>query len=1262
MGNYEELKAAVSSVIKTNGNQEITGQVLQNTLTTLISQFGANATFAGIATPTTLPGTPDQNVFYIASVPGNYVNFGNITNKNGELMVLQNSGGNWTYSIIAGVTRGEYSGAYAMGALANGGVYGKDDGKVIANRNCFGIPGRLNPNTGAIESEDTDFNYSAFIRVYAGEKIRLRTHNSSAAKSYMALAAYTNFIDANIVIGSCVVVNAGVGFTITTYTVPAGINYIRVCSSSESTAESNEVGFLHPQWGLRYEIEQKDQLTDQISRTIFDNATTLWINEKFANIGCILSEQDVIGQNKNYCYSDYIRVLPRMPLTITQMNGTVSVAKLSYYDINKVRIGTVVTSANAFDVIVPDDAYFVRFCYMWNVNNVTTVCRIRIAANILSQLELINNKFDIFPFATNGVVRGKTFFDLSKWVKDLEITYYGDTVPMKIGYIGNLDPNGLRLGLLLSGSKTRLFDFNYTDIADTYGVIEKWNTQYNIRVRVVFNFNNPGTGIDMTNLTGGADIDKRAFNGGNGLIKQIDAMQMRVIRKPDLFRLNMTASNANESRWQYITLCGNNPIAKPTTVDGVRVFATIPLGSNVEIYKVNGLNKKDFKFGGTGILVGTYTIDATNYQANKYKGVEFTFDKSIIAEPGDYFYIQIEGTAAISFLQVYSSATGSGGWYLYNATKMPETANEWSSGFGSPFIEIKTRNEFGFNVGVDAEHRITNGYVPYKPIDTKEFPYTKSRSLTWRFNGYRSIIDRNFIANKIKVPMWLTSAGDVIQYKLVLFANPTSVSLGSVQDLTDLVDGVDFSNTINQQTTIRLKKPVQFYKGSVIGFVLQTGSTSTVYGALVANTDAETLAGKLQFIYSQTEAQESWTATLSVAATDNNYTPQFEYILDERPEIQIAEQWQPRHTNIISNTKDFDIVDAGATANGMGYNVVNQTNTHIIQLRHPVETYLEHRKLAIAVHVNAAPTSGDIRFEVGSNDTTDQFGHSILRITGQTFQLIQLHSGVETVKFTDTLTDITIEAGGNYVLGFQKETDYIDYFIYDGTNTYTKRCNKKGDGVSWEMLALGWGYGYFSALNGDFWVKDCSFSSPYFPICKIALHGDSFVEGATMVQYGLENRYCALLEQAIGAGNMAIYGKGGEAFREFWFNQFVKENDWFRAPYVFFALGTNNNSLGNYLPYAQQAINVCKQNGQTPVLVTITPRPTVSEANLTAMNDWIRNSGEKYVDMNLAVTVPGNQYQWRDGYVLGDLVHPSVAGHKAMFERITIDLPELLNV
>lgn len=63
MGNYEQLKASIAAVIKANGMQEITGNVLQATLLSLVSNIGDNATFAGIATPDTNPGTPDQNIF-----------------------------------------------------------------------------------------------------------------------------------------------------------------------------------------------------------------------------------------------------------------------------------------------------------------------------------------------------------------------------------------------------------------------------------------------------------------------------------------------------------------------------------------------------------------------------------------------------------------------------------------------------------------------------------------------------------------------------------------------------------------------------------------------------------------------------------------------------------------------------------------------------------------------------------------------------------------------------------------------------------------------------------------------------------------------------------------------------------------------------------------------------------------------------------------------------------------------------------------------
>lgn len=93
MGNYEQLKEAIAEVIKTNGNEEITGIVMQNALKTIISSIGVNETFAGIAKPNTSPGTPDANIFYIADTPGNYVNFNNIEIK--KLSIIRNNTGNW---------------------------------------------------------------------------------------------------------------------------------------------------------------------------------------------------------------------------------------------------------------------------------------------------------------------------------------------------------------------------------------------------------------------------------------------------------------------------------------------------------------------------------------------------------------------------------------------------------------------------------------------------------------------------------------------------------------------------------------------------------------------------------------------------------------------------------------------------------------------------------------------------------------------------------------------------------------------------------------------------------------------------------------------------------------------------------------------------------------------------------------------------------------------------------------------------------------
>lgn len=88
MSNWSVLKAAVSDAIKANGNQEITGAVLQETLLNIVSSVGQHAAFAGIATPTTRPGTYDGPTFYIAITPGTYPNFGSARVAEGRLGIF----------------------------------------------------------------------------------------------------------------------------------------------------------------------------------------------------------------------------------------------------------------------------------------------------------------------------------------------------------------------------------------------------------------------------------------------------------------------------------------------------------------------------------------------------------------------------------------------------------------------------------------------------------------------------------------------------------------------------------------------------------------------------------------------------------------------------------------------------------------------------------------------------------------------------------------------------------------------------------------------------------------------------------------------------------------------------------------------------------------------------------------------------------------------------------------------------------------------
>ena len=89
MANYNSLKTAIKSAVNwDNNNNEISGNDVLSVLLTMVNSLGSGYQFAGVATPTINPGSPDQKVFYIANGKGTYTNFGGLKITEDEVVIL----------------------------------------------------------------------------------------------------------------------------------------------------------------------------------------------------------------------------------------------------------------------------------------------------------------------------------------------------------------------------------------------------------------------------------------------------------------------------------------------------------------------------------------------------------------------------------------------------------------------------------------------------------------------------------------------------------------------------------------------------------------------------------------------------------------------------------------------------------------------------------------------------------------------------------------------------------------------------------------------------------------------------------------------------------------------------------------------------------------------------------------------------------------------------------------------------------------------
>ena len=108
---YDQIKESIKAVIKENGNYEITGNVLQAVLLSMVDTLGPEYQFLGIATKSTVPVVVEGNSFYITAEVGTYTNFknsGNTAITVNKLGILTSTNGTaWNFTpIFIGVSKG----------------------------------------------------------------------------------------------------------------------------------------------------------------------------------------------------------------------------------------------------------------------------------------------------------------------------------------------------------------------------------------------------------------------------------------------------------------------------------------------------------------------------------------------------------------------------------------------------------------------------------------------------------------------------------------------------------------------------------------------------------------------------------------------------------------------------------------------------------------------------------------------------------------------------------------------------------------------------------------------------------------------------------------------------------------------------------------------------------------------------------------------------------------------------------------------------
>ena len=461
MSNYNNLKTAIDANIKQNGNQEITGPILNSVLNQMVNILGTGYQFAGVATRETNPGTPDAKVFYIANGKGTYTNFGSLEVTEDEVVVLY-----WDSAWHKVAT-----------GIASQAKLSELDAKIGENNGVV-CEGTFAKNTVLFTLEDVNIGDTLYLERSAGYNL-------------------VTFYDANNVEIENVSVypsttQVPVGFAKAVLDYGDGSSTIKVIDKSQMNYRVSKLetdvpaieGNVNANIAPLIEVATGHNITADLDITNIDDTNppkTTYVGWDFqtgyfdpkGNGNVLYYSGDVV--------SNFVKVFP---LATYQYNGKLSANRIAFYDEDMNLIvsydNTYYGAITGFDFIVPKGCYYARFgC----------------SKNKLSDFSII---FKSKTIVSNNLTGGKRYSVLTKFSDEVgdvawkEISAYTD-VKCDLTKANEVVMNGIEV--------IRAAD---TNIQPCFKYVRNVGDKYSIHLKVKF----PSDVHDLEEVSQILDVDR----------------------------------------------------------------------------------------------------------------------------------------------------------------------------------------------------------------------------------------------------------------------------------------------------------------------------------------------------------------------------------------------------------------------------------------------------------------------------------------------------------------------------------------------------------------------------------------------------------------------------------------------------------------------------------------------------------------------------------------------------------------------------------